>query len=79
MLEGLLLDVLRTRARPSERPPHDKTPLQQLIETTHRNGWIQADAQRFSHELREYRNLVHASAQLRIGDVPDAGSRRSAS
>jgi hypothetical protein len=76
MLEGLLLDVLRTRAHPNERPPHVKTPLQQLIEATHRNGWIQADAQRFSHELREYRNLVHASAQLRIGDVPDADTFR---
>jgi hypothetical protein len=71
MLEGVLLDVLHTRTPPSARPQNDKAPLNQLIEIAHHNGWIQADAQRFSHVLRDYRNLVHVPVQFRIGDVPD--------
>ena len=71
MLEGVLLDVLHTRTPPSARRQNDNPPLHQLIEIAHRNGWIQADAQRFSHVLRDYRNLVHVPVQFRIGDVPD--------
>lgn len=71
MLEGVLEDVLRARTPTGTRPPHDKPRLEQLIEMAHSNGWIQADVKRFSHVLRQYRNLVHVAAQLRLGDVPD--------
>jgi len=71
MLEGLLLDVFHSRTPPGARPQGGKLPLQQLIEVAHRNRWIQADAQKFSHVLRDYRNIVHPAHQFRIGDVPD--------
>ena len=71
MLEGLLLDVFQTRTPPGARPQRGQLPLQQLIEIAHRNHWIQADAQKFSHVLRDYRNLVHVPVQFRIGDLPD--------
>jgi hypothetical protein len=63
--------VLHARTPAGTRPPHDKPTLDQLIKIAHSNRWIQADAERFSHVLRQYRNLVHVAAQLRLGDVPD--------
>lgn len=72
LLEGVLLDVLRARTPPGARPLDDRTSLHDLIEVAHRNRWIQADAKKFCHELRDYRNLVHVPAQIRMGDVPDA-------
>jgi hypothetical protein len=71
LLEGVLLEVLRARTPPGVKPLRDGTRLEELIEMAHRNGWIQADAKKFSHELRDYRNLVHVRAQVRMGDVPD--------
>jgi hypothetical protein len=56
---------------PGAGPQRGQLPLHHLIEIAHRNHWIQADAQKFSHVLRDYRNLVHVPVQFRIGDVPD--------
>lgn len=44
---------------PGAGPQRGQLPLHHLIEIAHRNHWIQADAQKFSHVLRDYRNLVH--------------------
>jgi hypothetical protein len=71
LLEGVLLEVLRTQPPSGGKSVGDGTRLQHLIEIAHRDGRIQADAKKFSHELRQYRNLVHVPAQVRMGDVPD--------
>ncbi len=48
--------------------------LEQLIDLAYSKNWIARDRQRFSHTLREYRNLVHPHAQLRKRETPDANT-----
>lgn len=74
-LEGVLLEALRERGAPGFNPQGNHR-LVNLIDTCHAQGWIQADAKRFSHELREYRNLVHTDVETRIGHFPDADTAR---
>jgi hypothetical protein len=71
LLEGILLDALKTRLHPQAKPL-DKWMLNDLIETAHKHQWIQADVRGFGSKLREYRNLVHPNAQVRLGHAPDA-------
>ncbi|MBF9132110.1 hypothetical protein I0C86_24585 [Plantactinospora sp. S1510] len=70
LLEGVLLDAVKTRMPDGTRSP-DKLYLSDLIEAAHQNKWIQADVRRFASVLREYRNLVHPNAQVRLGHAPD--------
>lgn len=83
ILEGVLLNRFErslevgNRAR---RSPKDRTgkpkPLQQwglsnMIDVAHEVGWLQGDIRRFSHALRDSRNLVHPYMQRLHGDTPD--------
>lgn len=70
LLEGVLLDAVTSRLPHSNRPL-DKWMLGDLIETAHREKWIQADVHGFAGKLREYRNLVHPNAQVKLGHAPD--------
>ena len=70
LLEGVLLDAVKSRL-PDTNRPLDKWMLGELIETAHREKWIQADAHGFGGKLRDYRNLVHPNAQVRLGHAPD--------
>jgi hypothetical protein len=70
LLEGVLLDAAAVRLPHPQKAPKDWK-LYTLIETAHAQKWIQRDAQRFGHLLREYRNLVHPNVQRELGDPPD--------
>ena len=84
ILEGLLLDraeanpesANRARSSPKDRfgkirPPCEWS-LSCLIDVAHEVGWLRGDVKRFSHALRESRNIVHPYAQRRNSDLPDA-------
>ena len=43
-----------------------------MIEVAHELRWVGLDIRKFSHALREFRNLVHPHEQLGTGDRPDA-------
>jgi hypothetical protein len=45
--------------------------LVHLVDVAHACGWIELDARRFSHELREYRNMVHPARELADMHHPD--------
>ncbi|MEU1675324.1 hypothetical protein ABZ752_25350 [Streptomyces roseifaciens] len=60
LLEGVLVHVVQDRnASLLGRTSPDSVSLDTLIRTCHSAGWIGADAERFAHELRKYRNFVH--------------------
>ncbi|MEU7761636.1 hypothetical protein [Micromonospora aurantiaca (nom. illeg.)] len=70
LLEGVLLDAIKARM-PNSDKPLDRWTLHDLIETAHKEKWIQADVRGFAGKLREYRNLVHPNAQVKLGHAPD--------
>ncbi|MFD7585667.1 hypothetical protein ACFV84_09600 [Kitasatospora sp. NPDC059811] len=72
LLEGVLLRTVVERD-PSllGRDSEDSVNLDKLIKACHRAGWIGADAEKFSHELRKYRNFVHPKAESRESHRPD--------
>ena len=88
LLEGLLLGVLMSRpeiANRSATAPKDQTGkvrnfpdwnLSQMIDVAHSVGWVDRDVKRFSHALREFRNLVHPYHQLATRADPDADTCR---
>ena len=43
--------------------------LAMLIDTVHAKGWIQLDAKRFMHEVRDFRNFIHPRKEL--AECPD--------
>ena len=45
--------------------------LSNMIDVAHELDWVQGDVTRFSHALRDSRNLVHPDVQRRHRDVPD--------
>ena len=83
VLEGVLNDVAmqhkaeayRCRLAPKDRDgkprPISDWSLVQLVDVAHACGWIELDARRFSHELREYRNMVHPARELADMHHPD--------
>jgi hypothetical protein len=83
VLEGVLHDVAmqhkaeayRCRLAPKDRDgkprPIGDWQLVQLVDVAHACGWIELDARRFSHELREYRNMVHPARELADMHHPD--------
>ncbi|MGH3708668.1 MAG: hypothetical protein ACRDRQ_11305 [Pseudonocardiaceae bacterium] len=75
LLEGVLSDAVQTRM-PSPVKPAEKWYLKELIATAHGQGWIQADVRKFADHLKEYRDLVHPHAQIRLGDPPDRDTVR---
>lgn len=89
LLEGLLLGVLMSRPAIANRSaPTPKEPttgkvkhfadwtLSQMIDVAHSVGWIDLDVKRFSHALREFRNLVHPYQQMATRANPDADTCR---
>jgi len=84
LLEGILLAVIQTypkEANTSRVAPKDpKTgkvkyfaewSLSEMINVAHDVGWIDLDVKRFSHSLRDFRNLIHPYQQMVLGTFPD--------
>jgi hypothetical protein len=83
ILEGVLLSTIQSNPREASQArsaPKDKNGmvknfgdwyLSNLIDVAHECGWLQLDVKKFSHTLREYRNLVHPWEQRMRKEVPD--------
>jgi len=88
ILEGVLLYKVEQNAGPAKQAkaaPRDKTgaakpihdwSLSALIDVAHEVGWLQGDVKRFSHGLRESRNIVHPYVQRISKDSPDGDTCR---
>lgn len=88
ILEGVLLHrtehnlqiANRARAAPKDRGGCTKAiqdwSLSTLIDVAHEVGWLQGDVKRFSHALRESRNIVHPYVQRISNDRPDGDTCR---
>ncbi|OGC04432.1 hypothetical protein A2276_08680 [candidate division WOR-1 bacterium RIFOXYA12_FULL_43_27] len=83
ILEGTLLYKVeqnttmacRATSSPKDRaaktkPIHEWS-LSSLIDVAHEVGWLQGDVKRFSHALRESRNLIHPYQQRLNKEKPD--------
>jgi len=85
LLEGLLLAVMQRRPEEANqsrscpkdpktgkpKPFHEWT-LSQMIDVAHNERWIDLDVSKFSHSLREFRNLVHPYQQMVLNVYPDS-------
>ncbi len=84
LLEGMMLAVMQQfprEANSSKAAPLDpKTgkvkhlsgwTLSDMINVAHELGWIDLDVKKFSHSLREFRNLVHPYQQWMLKANPD--------
>lgn len=83
ILEGVLLHRVeqdpktsnQTKSCPKDRSGSPRAihewGLSSLIDVAHELGWLQGDVKRFSHALRESRNLVHPYVQRLQQDRPD--------
>jgi hypothetical protein len=83
ILEGVLLHKVEQNLKISNQAnasPKDRTGkpkaihewgLSSLIDIAHEVGWIQGDVKRFSHELRNSRNIVHPYEQRARNEKPD--------
>ena len=84
ILEGVLLNKFehnlevgnRAKSSPKDgktgkpKPVHEWG-LSSMVDVAHEVGWLQGDVKRFSHALRESRNLVHPYVQRLYDEVPD--------
>lgn len=82
MLEGFLMGTMQRKPqianRASNAPKKDGVvkhfadwTLSDMIDVGHEVGWIQLDVKRFSHALRDFRNIIHPYQQLAIRTNPD--------
>ncbi len=84
MLEGLLLATMQRfpqQANQSKVAPYDQKSqkvkpfpnwtLAQMIDVAHDLKWIGMDVQKFSHALRDFRNLIHPYEQNLCKTFPD--------
>ncbi len=84
ILEGVLLHKLEAnpaagnQANRAPKDPHTGKPkpfhewgLSALIDVAHELRWLQGDVTRFSHALRESRNIVHPYVERLHPDRPD--------
>ncbi|MFD8936137.1 hypothetical protein ACFV0R_12920 [Streptomyces sp. NPDC059578] len=72
LLEGVMVHVVCERdASLLGSTSADKVTLDSLIKICHKARWIDADVERFCHELRKYRNFVHPRAEIREAHTPD--------
>ncbi len=88
ILEGALLVVIKARpadANRSAKSPRDAAgkpkpfrewSLHDCIEVACERGWLRGDRLRFSHALRESRNLIHPQQHLLLGEWPNSSSCR---
>lgn len=87
ILEGVLLHKLEAnpaagnQANSSPKDPQTRKPkpfhdwgLSTLIDVAHELRWLQGDRKRFSHALRESRNIVHPYVERLQPDRPDRGT-----
>ncbi len=85
MLEGLLLGVCQrdpvtaNRCSSAPRDPNtDKVKnftswkLSEMIDVAYQVGWLGLDVKKFSHSLREFRNLIHPYEQMATRMNPDS-------
>jgi hypothetical protein len=84
MLEGMFLAVLQkfpkegntSKAAPVD-PRTEKVKyfadwsLSDMINVAHEADWIDLDVKKFSHALREFRNLIHPYQQMVVKAFPD--------
>jgi hypothetical protein len=42
-----------------------------MINVAHEAGWLDLDVKKFSHALREFRNLIHPYQQMMERSFPD--------
>jgi hypothetical protein len=73
-VEGLLYTLLTERDEDASNHlfvnqdgdlvKNTRPPLVMLINTAHRNGWIQFDAMKFMHAVRDFRNFIHPRQEL---------------
>lgn len=82
MLEGFLMGTMQRRPQiansASNAPKKDGKvkhfadwTLSDMIEVGHEVGWIQLDVKKFSHALRDFRNIIHPYQQLAVRTNPD--------
>jgi len=84
ILEGVLLHKAEsnlktarvTKSAPKDRKTGDIRPIHEwglsaLIDVAHEVGWLQGDVKRFSHGLRESRNIIHPYMQRLNQEEPD--------
>jgi len=84
ILEGVLFHKIETNQQsactakfaPKDRKTGETKKLQDwglsaLIDVAHELGWLQGDVKRFSHALRESRNIVHPYMQRLLSEEPD--------
>lgn len=76
LLEGLLLGVIHKNIKqanqatsaPKNREgkvkPFSEWKLSEMIDVAHSLQWIEVDVKKFSHALREFRNLIHPYEQM---------------
>ena len=88
ILEGVLLHKVeqnvgianRAKCAPKDRAgnsrPIQEWGLSSLIDVANEVGWLQGDVKRFSHGLRESRNIVHPYVQRLHSDRPDEDTCR---
>lgn len=84
MLEGILLSVFQRfpkEANTSKTAPKDaqngnvkyfaEWSLSEMINVAHDLGWIDLDVKKFSHSLRDFRNIIHPYQQMILRAFPD--------
>jgi hypothetical protein len=82
MLEGFLMGTMQRRPQiantASNAPKKDgrvkhfaEWTLSDMIDVGHEVGWIQLDVKKFSHALRDFRNIIHPYQQLAVRTNPD--------
>lgn len=84
MLEGILLAVFQKfpkEVNQSPQAPKDSKTgkikyfaewsLSEMINVSHDLRWIDLDVKKFSHSLREFRNLIHPYQQMALKTCPD--------
>lgn len=79
VVEGMLLALLLERDSDAQedrfvdregRLVRNKRPgMEMLIDTVHAKGWIQLDAKKFMHEVRDFRNFIHPRKEF--AEQPD--------
>jgi hypothetical protein len=82
MLEGFLLGIMQKRPElvnkaKSAPKSNEKVKnfaewtLNDMIDVAHELGWIQLDVKKFSHALKDFRNIIHPYQQLVLRTYPD--------
>lgn len=84
MLEGILLAAIQKfpkEANTSKVAPKDvrsgkiknfaEWSLSEMINVVHDLGWIDLDVKKFSHSLRDFRNIIHPYQQMILQTFPD--------